>query len=361
MVNQRQLIELSKLPIYLRHKDVPYGNKNWNELQNSNGFLKEDNNIIEEIKLPEKNEFFDVTYRISFPYNFEKSNSKKLFVFGTSEYQNIDGHYLNGNPKEKNTRDNLKLITSSNWSKKGFINAGFDSGQVIVIPCGVDHKTYYSIKDEKKDKIRKNLGINKDDLVISNIGSMTENKGIDYLLVAFFILKKKYKNLKLILKDQSNLYQVYASQYIKKMQSSKYSNLLDEQALRDIIIISKNLSVSSLNELYNISDCYVSPYRAEGFNLTPLEASACGIPIVVTKGGSTDDYFDTKLGLQIESKLINYKNKTMLEPNLDSLIDNLSSILSKSKNFDKEKASNYVYDNYNWEKITKKLFDTFKQ
>ena len=165
----------------------------------------------------------------------------------------------------------------------------------------------------------------------------------------------------MILKDQSNLYQVYASQYIKKMQSSKYSNLLDEQALRDIIIISKNLSVSSLNELYNISDCYVSPYRAEGFNLTPLEASACGIPIVVTKGGSTDDYFDTKLGLQIESKLINYKNKTMLEPNLDSLIDNLSSILSKSKNFDKEKASNYVYDNYNWEKITKKLFDTFKQ
>tara|TARA_B100000965_G_C19017406_1_gene509470 strand:+ start:55 stop:294 length:240 start_codon:yes stop_codon:yes gene_type:complete len=56
-----------------------------------------------------------------------------------------------------------------------------------------------------------------------------------------------------------------------------------------------------LIELYNITDCYVSPYRAEGFNLTPLEAAASGIPIIVTKGGSTDDYFNSQLGLQIES------------------------------------------------------------
>ena len=36
--------------------------------------------------------------------------------------------------------------------------------------------------------------------------------------------------------------------------------------------------------------------------LTPLEAAACGTQIVVTNGGSTDDYFNDCMGFKIESK-----------------------------------------------------------
>lgn len=59
-----------------------------------------------------------------------------------------------------------------------------------------------------------------------------------------------------------------------------------------------------MRALYNSCDALVTPYIGEGFNLPPLEASACGIPILVPQGGSTDDYFDLKMGLQIETKLI---------------------------------------------------------
>ena len=31
-------------------------------------------------------------------------SGKKLFIFGTSEYQNIDGHYINGDPKKENKK-----------------------------------------------------------------------------------------------------------------------------------------------------------------------------------------------------------------------------------------------------------------
>ena len=83
----------------------------------------------------------------------------------------------------------------------------------------------------------------------------------------------------------------------------------------------------TLNELYNITDCYVSPYKAEGFNITPLEAAASGTPIVVTKGGSTDDYFNSKLGLQIESEIVQKKNLTSLKPKMDSLIECIQKII----------------------------------
>ncbi len=361
IVNQKQLIELSKLPIYLRHKDIDFATKDWNELENSNGFSQEENNILDNIKKPLNNEVFDITLRISFPYNFEKNTSKKLFIFGTSEYQNIDGHYINGDPKRENLRNNLFIITSSNWSKKGFVKAGFDSSKVKVVPCGVDCNTFKNIDDDRKNKIRDKLGINHDDFVILNIGSMTENKGIDYLLVAFFILKQKYNNLKLILKDQSNLFKINASLYLNKMKDSKYSSLLNDKNIKDVIVISKNLTVSDLNNLYNIADCYTSPYRAEGFNLTPLEAASSGTPIIVTRGGSTDDYFDDCLGLQIESKQIHNKNKTMLEPSLESLIDSILKIKMNKIRLDKKKVQEYILKNYSWKKVTSQILDVMSE
>ena len=44
---------------------------------------------------------------------------------------------------------------------------------------------------------------------------------------------------------------------------------MNDRNLKDVITISNNLNILDLNNLYNIADCYVSPYRAEGFNLTP--------------------------------------------------------------------------------------------
>ena len=57
----------------------------------------------------------------------------------------------------------------------------------------------------RKNKIRKEYGIENDDFILTNIGAMTENKELRYLLLPMGSLKK-INNLKLILKDQSNLY-----------------------------------------------------------------------------------------------------------------------------------------------------------
>ena len=130
------------------------------------------------------------------------------------------------------------------------------------------------------DKYRNDLNINKDDFILTNVGAMSGNKGIHYLIIAFAILKQKFQNLKLILKDQSNLYDKKAEEYLDMIKTTKYGKYLNIDVINDIIFISKNLDLISLNRLYNITDCYVSPYRAEGFNLPPLEAAAVGTPII---------------------------------------------------------------------------------
>ena len=93
------------------------------------------------------------------------------------------------------------------------------------------------------------------------------------------MLKKKHKNLKLILKDQSNLYEWKADFPMKKVFESDFNQkykIFNDKMYKDIIIISENLNFDQLRNIYSITDCYVSPYKAEGFNLTPLEAAACG-------------------------------------------------------------------------------------
>ena len=145
---------------------------------------------------------------------------------------------------------------------------------------------------------------------------MTVNKGVEVLIAAYGMLKKKHKNLKLILKDQSNLYEWKADFPMKKVFESEFHKIFNDKMYKDIIVISENLNFDQLRNIYSITDCYVSPYKAEGFNLTPLEAAACGTQIVVTNGGSTDDYFDDCMGFKIESKEKNLNNNIYLSPKI---------------------------------------------
>ena len=364
LVNQWQIFELIKSTnIYFQ--DVSFSNENWNSQRNDSGLRNEVKNVINKIPLASDNINYDITYRISAPFNFDKKfNSKLIFIFATSEYKNnlFKSDYTNGDPIQLSREKNFFIHTPSNWSKKSFLASGFREDQVIVVPHGVDVETFNLISESEKKNIRDKYNIKSDDYVLTNIGAMTQNKGVEDLVAAYGILKKKNKNLKLILKDQSNLYDRNANSPIKNMQNSKFNQkyqIFNEQMYNDIIIISKNLNFDELRNIYSITDCYVSPYKAEGFNLTPLEAAACGTQIVVTDGGPTDDYFDDCMGFKIESKEKSLNESIYLSPKTNSLIEILDSIINKIDD-KKDVRSKLVHKNFSWENIVKKLKKEFE-
>ena len=364
LVNQWQINELIKSS-NISFKDVPFSNKNWNSEKNDSGLKDEIKNIINQIKPPSKNIAYDITYRISAPFNFDKKfNSKAIFVFATSEYRNLtEEFYINCDPDKLGKEENFFIHTPSNWSKKGFLSAGFSDDQVVVVPHGVDLNTFNLISQEEKKKVRNKYKIKSDDFVLTNISAMTVNKGVEVLIAAYGMLKKKHKNLKLILKDQSNLYEWKVDFPMKKVFESEFNQkhkIFNDKMYQDIIVISKNLDFDQLRDIYSITDCYVSPYKAEGFNITPLEAAACGTQIVVTDGGSTDDYFDDCMGFKIESEEKNLNNNIFLSPKIDSLIDILNSIINKTDS-KKEVRSKLVRDNFSWENVVKKLKKEFEK
>jgi glycosyltransferase involved in cell wall biosynthesis len=365
MVNQYQLLELHKMKFDLYHKDESFFRDYWNAENNPTGFSIQASNIISSIPKFQSLEAPDVTYRISYPYRLHPLNGGKLFVYGTSEYQTISKDMIFMDHKFGDGKNfEGTIITPSSWSKQGFVNSGFKDEQVKVVPHGVDLEIFKPLDDEMRNKNRELLGIESHHFVILSVGAMGHNKGVDILLAAYIKLKDKYPQIKLVLKDQNSLYHFSANdmfnQYCKK-NSIDISDMRKNSFISDIITISGNLSVEDLNRLYGAADCYASPYRAEGFNLPPLEAAAAGVPIVVTDGGSTDDYVHESFALKIESRKISAHEGYMLEPNLDDLIRALTEVIESEKiAFNKVKARRFIENKFSWNRVTQDLVSEFQ-
>ncbi len=360
MVNQYQLLEFKNRGIDMHHKDVSFYRTSWNTAKNFCGFDVAAIEKIGSIPRPEKGLVPDVTYRIGFPYNLKPVKNGKLFVFGTAERQILTNEMIpiEDMPSQYKSPA-LTIVTPSNWSKIGFLNAGFDEGQVVVVSHGVDPSIFKPLDGNLRANFRRLLNADDDSFVLLSVGAMTGNKGVDVLLSAYVELKGKYPQLKLILKDQSGLYGLYAKDLLLKYCSQSNLNLESREVievLSGIGCITDNLSLTELNGLYNAADCYISPYRAEGFNLPPLEAAAAGTPVIVTKGGATDDYAHPSFALTIESHKISGNNGCHLEPSLDSLIGQIEVLINKKAcNINAQKAREFIVSNLSWSVVSDEL------
>ncbi|MFA5580645.1 MAG: glycosyltransferase family 4 protein, partial [Paracoccaceae bacterium] len=66
--------------------------------------------------------------------------------------------------------------------------------------------------------------------------------------------------------------------------------------LAERILFLPEVSVAAIADWYRALDLYVAPQRWEGFGLTPLEAMACGVPVVATRVGAFDEIVTPRTG-----------------------------------------------------------------
>ena len=68
------------------------------------------------------------------------------------------------------------------------------------------------------------------------------------------------------------------------------------------MLIDEDLSTDEVAALYRACDVLVHPYRGEGFAMPVLEAMACGLPVIATAGGPTDEFLPDDAGWRISSQ-----------------------------------------------------------
>jgi len=157
---------------------------------------------------------------------------------------------------------------------------------------GVEGTSFIPTLQPTKKNIRERLGIGVDEHVVLNVGAGTFNKGLDLVVKAFAqqLEQPSYgaRKTRLVIKGLDAIYGNALSNIAKLTDvQGDLTKLLEQQA---VLYIGSDLSESQMDELYRLADTYLTPYRAEGFNIPALEAAARGLRVVATGGGSTDDF-----------------------------------------------------------------------
>lgn len=353
VVNQWQLLALSRRDLGLRVVDVAFF-RPWQA--HSGLFDAADERVLRSLPLARPGESADATLRIYAPFTFIPSTSRLTAVFATLEEQVIRRHQL-ADPAEYarlqrgRPATEVKTVTPSTWSAQGFYRAGFSSEQVIIVPHGVDVATFHP-NPEVRAHVRGRLGIRDGDFAFLSVGAMTGNKGIDLLLRGFAEICRRFPAVRLVLKGLDPLYG--SRDFV-----AKYLTMLSERDRRQVADKITYLGASVPNRdmamLYQAADAYVSPYRAEGFNLPVLEAAACGLPVICTRGGPTDDFVTDAFARRIESRVtlldVDGGQASRLNPSVEHLIALMAAVIEDTdwRRGAAKAGAHHVASHYTWD------------
>lgn len=331
LVNQFQLLHWHKSNLAsIQHIDMPFVMAHWASGENSAGFHADDMHIIQNISEPIEPQ---AIYRIFAPFGLDTPVDLPTVTFAVTEFGLNDSNY-NQEMVNRYAARGGKIHTPSTWSKNRLMASGIPEDIIHVIPHAADSNYFFQMDADSIAKNREAIGYQADDVILLNVGTHHWNKGLDVLIKAFATARQKNTRLKLLLKDQRSTYLMNSESYVHQTLGDIGMN--DPETLDAIRLLSGHLDLSQLNALYNVADAYVTPYRAEGFNLPALEAQTCGTPVIATAGGATDDFLSDVHCIKIQGTLHENENlkedlqiNAYVDPDLNHLIDVLTNLKNK--------------------------------
>jgi len=164
-------------------------------------------------------------------------------------------------------RHTRRIITVSESLKDDLVRSyGISRDRITVIPLGVDMERFKPDPD-KRNEIRKALGIRREETVAIFVGHYFESKGLEAILDAI----EPLSSVRLIvIGNDLNL-----PRFRKRVEASGFGNR---------VIFTGSLG-QGIEHYYAAADMFVLPSESEGFCVAAIEAAACALPLIVTPVG----------------------------------------------------------------------------
>lgn len=170
-----------------------------------------------------------------------------------------------------------------------------------ILPMGIDLIKFRPVTAHAKGLLRKKYAIPATKFVILHVGHIKPLRNLDWIIN---------------LKQNVDCFPVIVSSVSMGVDQSILQGLYNSQ----VYVINDYLS--NIEELYQLSDCYVFPVidnrGAVGIPLSVLEAMACNIPVVTTPFGGLPHYFPEGEGLLYASEQYDLLDSINTIQNLDS-------------------------------------------
>lgn len=278
------LMTIPGIELYFTEK--PYYIQTWEKTRSS---------LFDKLSSPPNK--VDITIRFLYPYNYTPSPiATHTIVFATCEFDILS--YVPDGPIKLD--NNVWIMTPSQYSKNGIAKTGYPSDKIFV----VSHCYEYDDINIPKNKLREKYKIPPDSFVFYHTGTMSQNKNVLHILMCFKELCKKYNHIYLLLKGMDKTFQS------RNKVIGLINDIGDGEYINKIIYFGDDVDNTTMSEFYELSDCYISPFLAEGFNLPVLESLCHGINVICTKGGPPDEF--AKDAMFIKSMIFPTANKILI-------------------------------------------------
>jgi len=263
----------------------------------------------------------DATYRIGFPYDLSSAPHGQTRVFAVCETGVLPEFLVRGRGlAEATAADGFALVTPSEFSKAGLISSGADPSRVLVVPHGVDPTALRPPDPDTRARLREKARWT-DRFVFLSVSAMYPHKGVLPLLIAFAEVARRHPEALLALKGNNGVYASYDS--FKKI-AADLPTADRERIAPNVRFVGSTYTAAQMAQLFQAADVLAAPYHAEGFNLPVIEAAACGLPVICTAGGPTDETTDERFALRVASRSGPAIQRgwpgTWLYPDVDALI-----------------------------------------
>jgi glycosyltransferase involved in cell wall biosynthesis len=180
--------------------------------------------------------------------------------------------------------------------------------KIEIIPNSIDLEKYSNLPD--KGKFRSDYGIHPEEKIIFYIGRIHEIKGLSLLIKAFYKINIERKDIKLIICGPDD-------GYLNKLQ-----HLVSNCGLEKYVLFIGPLYESKKISAYIDSDVFILPSIYESFGNTILEAWACGVPTIITKGCCISNMVDNA-AVVIDYDINEFKNALLLVLNDEKVSSDL--------------------------------------
>jgi phosphatidylinositol alpha-1,6-mannosyltransferase len=231
----------------------------------------------------------------------------------------------------KIARDVDVLTYLVDFTKNAMVPAIADKSKLVNIAPGIDidHFSPSGIDQNLIEKYRL-----QDRRVIVSVGRLVHRKGQDKLIEAMPEILKKFPNAVLLLVGQGPI-------------KSMLEKLIRHYGLENNVIFTGRIQFNDLPKHIQLGEIFAMPCRdrffgleVEGLGIVYLEASACGIPVIVGKsGGAPDAVINNKTGLIVDGR------------NTSEIAEAVCKLLSDKELARKmgDEGRKWIVENWRWE------------
>jgi len=194
------------------------------------------------------------------------------------------------------------FLAVSNTIRDILISSGISPERVITVYSGIDTKKYAKLP--LSEKLRTEWGIDKKEVVITNIAALVDHKDQETLLRSIALIQTSVPFRVLIV----------GSGPLEK----KLKNLATELKLEQKVIFTGFRT--DIPEILSLTGIFTLTSKEEGLGTAILDAMSAGKPIVATRGGGIKEMLDDGKGALLSA----IRDQSSLATHFTTLLENES-------------------------------------